>query len=82
MDIYIMTVMKNIRGETDEYIPLDAELRNLVLDKLPDVNTVAVASGGRFVEKLELKQELAALGCQICDMEIAAIARISLQNDA
>ena len=49
---------------------------------MPSVKTVTVASGGRFIEKLEDKNELAALGCQICDMEVAAIARICLQNGA
>lgn len=65
----------------DEYIPLDSGLRGLVLDKMPAVKNVTVASGGRFIDKVEDKEELAALGCQICDMEIAAIARICLQND-
>ena len=65
----------------DEFIPLDAGLKELVSEKLPSVKTVTVASGDRFVEKTEDKQELAMLGCQICDMEIAAIARICLYND-
>ena len=64
----------------DEYIRLDTGLRELVMDKLPSVRTVTVASGDRFVDKTEDKEELASLGCQICDMEIAAIARICLQN--
>ena len=66
----------------DEFIPLDEGLRKLVIEKMPEVKTVTVASGGRFIDKKEDKEELAALGCQICDMEIAAIARICLQNDA
>lgn len=65
----------------DEFIPLDEGLRTLVLSKMPSVKTVAVASGDRFVDKAEDKEALASLGCQICDMEIAAIARICLQND-
>ena len=52
----------------------------MVIEKMPSVRTVTVASGDRFVELVEDKQQLASLGCQICDMEIAAIARISLQN--
>ena len=65
----------------DEFIPLDEGLRSMVISKLPSVRTVTVASGDRFVELNEDKKNLAALGCQICDMEIAAIARICLQND-
>ena len=65
----------------DEFIPLDAGLRELVLKELPSVRTVTVASGDRFVDQPEDKKELAALGCQICDMEIAAIARTCLQNE-
>ncbi|MBR1507089.1 MAG: 5'-methylthioadenosine/S-adenosylhomocysteine nucleosidase [Eubacterium sp.] len=64
----------------DEFIRLDAGLQNMVIEKMPSVRTVTVASGDRFVELVEDKQQLASLGCQICDMEIAAIARISLQN--
>ena len=64
----------------DEFIPMDAGLRELVQKELPSVRTVAVASGDRFVDQTEDKQNLASLGCQICDMEIAAIARICLTN--
>ena len=66
----------------DEFIPLDAKLREMVLEKYPSVRTVTVASGDRFVDQKEDKENLAALGCQICDMEIAAIARICLKNEA
>lgn len=59
----------------DEFIPLDAELVKLVRKILPEVRVTADASGDRFVERREDKLELAALGCQICDMEAAAIAR-------
>ena len=64
----------------DEFIPLDGELVKLVRRILPEVRVTAVASGDRFVERREDKLELAALGCQICDMEIAAIARICERN--
>ncbi len=66
----------------DEYIPLDDGLIEIVKKEMPTIKTVAVASGGRFIDKVEDKENLAALGCQICDMEIAAIARVCLQNDA
>ena len=65
----------------DEFIPLDKSLVALVQKKLPSVKTVAVASGDRFVEAVEDKEKLASLGCQVCDMEIAAIARICLNNN-
>ena len=64
----------------DEFIPLDMELQYHVKTSYPDIQTVSVASGDRFIDKLEDKQELASLGCQICDMELAAIARICLKN--
>ncbi len=64
----------------DEFIRLDEGLREMVLEKMPSIRTVTVASGDRFVEETEDKHNLAALGCQICDMEIAAISRISLQS--
>ena len=64
----------------DEFIPLDGELVKLVREILPEVRMTADASGDRFVERREDKLELAALGCQICDMEIAAIARVCERN--
>ena len=64
----------------DEFIPLDASLRAAARQALPDVREVAVASGDRFVEDRADKAALAALGCAICDMEIAAIARVCFLN--
>ena len=64
----------------DEFIPLDQELLEKAKKILPGLQEVGVASGCQFIEKKEEKDELAALDCQICDMEIAAIARICLKN--
>ena len=64
----------------DEYIPLDEELLTHARKVFPELQEVTVASGCRFIEKKEDKDALAALGCQICDMEIAAISRICLKN--
>ena len=60
----------------DEFIPLDAELVSLVTEKVPGIRKVAVASADKFVEDREEKIRLRGLGCGICDMEIAAIARV------
>ena len=64
----------------DEFIPLDREMIEFVKDVLPQIKEVTVASGGKFIEKTEDKLYLRSLGCGICDMEIAAIARISYLN--
>ena len=64
----------------DEFIPLDPDLISLAKRVFPDLNETVVASGDRFVEAREDKQALAALGCEICDMEIAAIARVCYLN--
>ncbi len=64
----------------DIYIPVDGELVEKATTIMPKLKKVTVASGGRFIEKKEDKDALAALGCQICDMEAAAIARICLTN--
>ena len=64
----------------DRFIPLDAGLLNRARAILPDLRLTAVASGDRFVEDRADKQALAALGCEICDMEIAAIARVCFLN--
>ncbi len=60
----------------DEFIPLDSQLVEFAKSVCPEIREAVVASGCRFIEKQEEKLELAALGCNICDMEIAAIARV------
>lgn len=67
-------------GFPDEFIPLDGELIRRAQAAEPGLREAAVASGDRFVEDRAMKRELFALGCQICDMEIAAIARVCWMN--
>ncbi len=64
----------------DEFIPLSPKLLSLAEASVPGLRTASVASGDRFVEKKEDKLSLASLGCQICDMELAAIARVCALN--
>jgi len=64
----------------DEFIPLDEGLIALARQVMPELKETSVASGDRFVEDREDKRKLAALGCQLCDMESAAIARICAVN--
>ncbi len=66
----------------DEKIPLDAELLALARKIRPDLLEAVVASGERFIEKKEEKITLRDLGCDICDMEIAAIARTAFLSGA
>ena len=60
----------------DEFIPIDAELVKLVTERIPGIRKVAVASGDKFVEDRTEKLRLRAAGCGICEMELAAIARV------
>ncbi len=60
----------------DEFIPMDAELIKLVTERIPGIRKVAVASGDKFVEDRAEKLRLRAAGCGICEMELAAIARV------
>ncbi len=60
----------------DEFIPLDAGLVKLVAERIPGIRKVAVASADKFVENREEKLRLREAGCGICDMELAAIARV------
>ncbi len=64
----------------DEFIPLDDTLLRQAKSLMPSLREAYVASGDRFVESREEKQALHALGCDICDMEIAAIARVCALN--
>lgn len=57
----------------DAFIPLSPDLVRLAQSK--GLRCVAAASGDKFVEDRTEKLRLRALGCSICDMEIAAIAR-------
>ena len=59
----------------DEFIPLDAGLVRLVMERIPGIRKIAVASGDKFVEDRAEKLRLRESGCGICEMELAAIAR-------
>ena len=60
----------------DEFIPLDADLISLVTEKIPGIRKISVASADKFVENRETKLKLAESGCGLCEMELAAIARV------
>lgn len=60
----------------DEFIPLDERLIEKTERLYPGLRRATVASGDRFVADKAFKRELFAQGCQICDMEVAAIARV------
>lgn len=64
----------------DTRIPLDREYVELAKRLYPELRETVVASGERFIEDPAEKDALAALGCDICDMEIAAIARVAERN--
>ena len=59
----------------DEFIPLDAELAQLAAERIPGIRKIAVASADKFVEDKAEKLRLRNMGCGICEMELAAIAR-------
>ena len=59
----------------DEFIPLDRGLADLVTEKIPGIRRITAASGDKFVADREGKLRLRAMGCGICDMEVAGIAR-------
>jgi len=59
----------------DIFIPMDAALVKMAEEKVPGIRAVAAASADKFVEDRAEKLRLRALGCGLCDMEIAGIAR-------
>ena len=59
----------------DEFIPLDEDLVRLAVRRVPGIRRIAAASADKFVENRAEKIRLRNMGCGICDMEIAAIAR-------
>ncbi|MBQ0136018.1 MAG: 5'-methylthioadenosine/S-adenosylhomocysteine nucleosidase [Oscillospiraceae bacterium] len=60
----------------DEYIPLDKGMIEFVKSLYPELKEAVDASGDRFIVETQDKINLYNLGCNICDMEIAAIARV------
>lgn len=64
----------------DERIPLDEDLIKLVKDIKPDLKEVVCGSGDSFISDMNKKLELSNLGCSLCDMEIAGIARVCFLN--
>ena len=74
-------VVKHQYGDMkDMFIYLDEELIELIKSVDSDIKEAVDASGDIFVEKNEDKEARFNLGCNICDMEIAAIARVSYLN--
>ena len=74
-------VVKNQYEEfADTKIPFDEGLIALAKQIRPDLREAVVASGEKFVELQEAKIALRELGCDICDMEAAAIARTAFLN--
>ena len=74
-------VLPHQYGDLDTVeIPLDKNLIELAKKIKPDLKECLVASGERFVEDRQDKNNLANLGCDICDMEIAAISRTCFLN--
>lgn len=64
----------------DAFIPLDGGLIERAKAAEPGLREAVVASGDKFVEDRAEKTRLRGLGCGICDMEIAAIARVCFLN--
>ena len=59
----------------DEFIPLDGGLVRLAEERIPGIRKVSAASGDKFIDDRGEKLRLREMGCDICEMEIAAIAR-------
>ena len=64
----------------DIYIPLDKGLIDKAKSLRNGLKEVNCASGDEFIEDRTTKIYLNSLGCEICDMEIASIARIAYKN--
>lgn len=65
----------------NEFISLDEELISIVKQLYPEIKEAVDASGDRFIDKEEDKIERYNAGCNVCDMEIVAIARVCLLNN-
>ena len=64
----------------DVFIPLDEGLIAKAKAAEPGLREAIVASGDKFVEDKTEKIRLRELGCNLCEMELAAIARVCFLN--
>ena len=77
----IDNVVKHQYGDMDdEFIHLDQGLIDLLKSVYPNIKEAVDASGDLFVDRKKDKEERFSCGCNICDMEIAAIARVCFLN--
>ena len=75
-------VVKHQYGDMeDEFIYLDSELIEMAKSIYPEIKEAVDASGDVFVDKREDKEARFRAGCNVCDMEVAAIARVSILNN-
>lgn len=75
-------VVKHQYGDMeDEFIYLDNSLIELVKTLEPDIKEAVDASGDLFIDVEQDKIDRFNAGCNICDMEIVAIARVALLNN-
>ena len=65
----------------DQFVYLDKGLIDLAKSIYPDLKEGIDASGDKFIDVYEDKMYRYNLGCNICDMEIVAIARTCLLNN-
>lgn len=64
----------------DEFIYLDESLIDLVKTIDPEIKEAVDASGDKFIDLKEDKEARFNAGCNICDMEVVAIARVCVLN--
>lgn len=64
----------------DEFIYLDESLISLIKSIYPEIKEAVDASGDKFIDLKEDKEARFNAGCNICDMEIVAIARVCALN--
>ena len=65
----------------DEFIYLDEDLIKLLKEIEPDIKEAIDASGDKFIDIKQDKIDRYNAGCNICDMEIVAIARVCALNN-
>ncbi|MCR5737196.1 MAG: 5'-methylthioadenosine/S-adenosylhomocysteine nucleosidase [Eubacterium sp.] len=75
-------VTKHQYGDMEDmFVYLDKDLIALLKTIEPNIKEAVDASGDMFVEETADKEARFAIGCNICDMEIVAIARVCYLNN-
>ena len=77
ISFFVSSTFNDMHAERDAlHLQVMPQVAKLAAEQMPGIRKIAAASADKFVEDKAEKLRLRNLGCGICEMEIAAIARV------